>query len=117
MSSSATVSKIVPMPITPDTARRFYDAGAVLVDIRPQVARHQGSIPNAVLVEADEVGERFNPDSPRQLAGVDFQREIVVCSVSSRRAVPAAEQLRRLGYDRVYVLSGGFSDWQDAQAS
>ena len=44
-------------------------------------------------------------------SGVDPHREIVVCSVSARRAIPAAEQLRRLGYERVHYLAGGYSAW------
>jgi rhodanese-related sulfurtransferase len=34
-----------------------------------------------------------------------------VCSVSSRRAAPAAEQLGRLGYQRVHYLAGGYNAW------
>jgi rhodanese-related sulfurtransferase len=41
----------------------------------------------------------------------DRHREIVVCSVSARRAIPAAEQLSRLGYDRVHHLAGGYVAW------
>jgi rhodanese-related sulfurtransferase len=41
----------------------------------------------------------------------DRHREIVVCSVSARRAIPAAEQLSRLGYDRVHHLAGGYAAW------
>jgi len=82
------------------------------VDIRPQVARHQGSIPDAVAVDDGAVVERFNPESPRRISGIDRNREIVVCSVSSRRAIPTAEHLRRLGYRHVYYLVGGYAAWQ-----
>ena len=34
----------MPRPVSAATARRRHGAGALLVDIRPQVARHQGSI-------------------------------------------------------------------------
>jgi rhodanese-related sulfurtransferase len=41
----------------------------------------------------------------------DRHREIVVCSVSSRRAVPATGQLSRLGYDGGHYLVGGYGAW------
>jgi rhodanese-related sulfurtransferase len=41
----------------------------------------------------------------------DRHREIVVCSVSSRRAIPATGQLSGLGYDRRHYLAGGYGAW------
>jgi rhodanese-related sulfurtransferase len=73
----------------------------VLVDIRPQVARHQGSITGALLIDPAAIASQIT----------DREREIVVCSVSSRRAAPAAEQLGRLGYHRVHYLAGGYNAW------
>ena len=46
-------------------------------------------------------------------SGVDPDREIVVCSVSGRRAIPAAEQLSKQGYRYVHYLAGGYSAWHD----
>jgi rhodanese-related sulfurtransferase len=91
----------VPQPISAATARRRHGAGAVLVDIRPQVARHQGSITGALLIYPAAIADQIT----------DRQREIVVCSVSSRRAIRAAEQLSRKGFDRVHYLAGGYSAW------
>jgi rhodanese-related sulfurtransferase len=104
--------KPAPRPVSAATAHRRHDAGALLVDVRPQIARHQGSIPDAVLVDTGAIPTCFTEESPDRIAGVDHDREIVVCSVSSRRAIPAAERLARLGYHHVYYLDGGYLAWQ-----
>jgi rhodanese-related sulfurtransferase len=91
----------VPQPISAATARRRHGSGALLVDIRPQVARHQGSITGALIIDLAAIADQIT----------DRQREIVVCSVSSRRAIPAAEQLSQLGYDHVHYLAGGYGAW------
>ena len=91
----------MPQPISAATARRRHGAGAVLVDIRPQVARHQGSITGALLIDPATIADQIT----------DRHREIVLCSVSARRAIPAAEQLSRLGYARVHYLAGGYGAW------
>jgi rhodanese-related sulfurtransferase len=91
----------MPQPVSAATARRRHVAGAVLVDIRPQVARHQGSITGALLIDPAVIADQIT----------DRDREIVVCGVSSRRALPAAEQLSRLGYERVHYLAGGYAAW------
>ena len=92
----------MPQPISAATARRRHGAGALLVDIRPQVARHQGSITGALLIDPATIADGRITDR---------HREIVLCSVSARRAIPAAEQLSRLGYDRVHYLAGGYAAW------
>jgi rhodanese-related sulfurtransferase len=97
----------VAQPISAATARRRHDTGALLVDIRPQVARHQGSITGALLINPAAIADEIT----------DRHREIVLCSVSSRRAIPAAEQLSRLGYERVRYVAGGYAAWQHRTAT
>jgi acetyl-CoA acyltransferase len=70
----------VPQPISAATARRRHSAGALLVDIRPQVARHQGSIAGALLVDPAAIAEH--------ISGVDRHREIVVCKTPAAPSPP-----------------------------
>jgi rhodanese-related sulfurtransferase len=102
----------VPLPISAATAHRRQRAGALLVDIRPQIARHQGSITDALLVDDAAISEKFNPQSSQRIPGVHLDRDIVVCSINTRRALPAATHLMRLGYNHVYFLAGGYTAWQ-----
>ncbi|HZN82880.1 MAG TPA: rhodanese-like domain-containing protein [Mycobacterium sp.] len=101
MNNNRTAPLQVPQPISAATARRRHGSGALLVDIRPQVARHQGTITGALIIDPAAIADQIT----------DRRREIVVCSVSSQRAIPAAEQLSQLGYDRVHYLAGGYGAW------
>jgi rhodanese-related sulfurtransferase len=101
--NDATAPMPVPQAISANTARRRHLTGAALVDIRPQVARHQGSITGALLIDPSAIADEIT----------DRDREIVVCSVSTRRAIPTAERLSRLGYERVHYLAGGYSAWKE----
>jgi rhodanese-related sulfurtransferase len=65
----------MPLPISAATARSRHEAGALLLDIRPQVARHQGSITGAIVIDPAAITD-----------GVTGRhREIVVCSLSACR--------------------------------
>jgi rhodanese-related sulfurtransferase len=64
-------------------------------------ASEERSITGALLIDPAAIAEQIT----------DRHREIVVCSVAARRAIPAAEQLSRLGYDRVHYLAGGYAAW------
>ena len=110
--SVATHADSVPLPISAATAHRRQRAGALLVDIRPQIARHQGSITDALIIDADAVAEKFNPQAAQRIPGLHRDRDIVVCSINSQRALPVATRVMRLGYNHVYFLAGGYTAWQ-----
>jgi rhodanese-related sulfurtransferase len=90
-------------------------AGAVLVDIRPQALRAaEGEIPDALVVERNVLEWRFDPSSPDRLplTGVDVQ-VVVVCSEGYTSSL-AAHALRRLGVGRATDLAGGYRAWRAA---
>ena len=81
---------------------------AVIVDARPQVMRHQGSVPGAVVVEPSDVRTAFNNTASGRFPVIaDHNREIAVVSVRSQAPV-IAEQIADLGYTNVHYVDGGY---------
>ncbi|MBD0024104.1 sulfurtransferase [Gordonia pseudamarae] len=81
---------------------------AVIVDARPQVMRHQGSVPGAVVVEPGDVRAAFNHTPSGRFPVIsDHDREIAVVSVRSQ-APAIAEQIADLGYTNVRYVDGGY---------
>ncbi|MFW0790079.1 rhodanese-like domain-containing protein [Gordonia sp. CPCC 205333] len=77
----------------------------VVVDARPQVRRHQGSLPGAVVVDPGEVGRVFGGTST---GWVHHDSEIAVVSVPSEAPRIAAE-IADMGYRNVHYVDGGYS--------
>jgi rhodanese-related sulfurtransferase len=81
---------------------------AVVLDARPQVVRHQGSLPGAVVVEPTDVRERLAPTPSGTFPVIGHpDTEINVVSVSSQ-APRIAEQIADLGYTNVHYIDGGY---------
>lgn len=96
---------------------RCADREAVIVDARPQVMRHQGSVPGAVVVEPTDVRDRFTPTPSGTFPIIrDPNTEIAVVSVSSR-AEAIAEELTDLGYTNVHYVAGGYRALRGADRS
>lgn len=77
----------------------------VVVDARPQVRRHQGSLPGAMVVDPGDVGRVFGS---RSTGWVKHDAEIAVVSVPSEAPRIAAE-IADLGYRNVHYVDGGFT--------
>jgi rhodanese-related sulfurtransferase len=92
------------------------EAGAVLVDIRPEGQRAiEGSIPGSLVVERNVLEWRFDPASTARLpvaTGHDVQI-IVFCSEGYTSSLAAAS-LQDLGLWRATDISGGFHAWRAA---
>lgn len=99
-------------------AREAYDAvraGAVLVDIRPQINRDmEGGLPGAVVIDRNVLDWRLDPASDARLpiAGYDL-RVIVVCNEGYASSLAAAA-LQNLGIQRATDLVGGYRAWRAA---
>jgi len=102
--------------LDPVQAQAAIDAGAILVDTRPQAQRQaEGAVPGALLVERNVLEWRFDPRSPARLpeaAGYDAH-VIVMCSRGYASSLAAAS-LQDLGLRNATDLAGGFAAWADA---
>ncbi len=75
-----------------------------IVDVRTPDEFKVGHLRQSKNIPLDQLGARAGElDKSASL--------LVVCGVGTR-AARAAAQLRRAGFDNVYVLGGGFTEWQ-----
>ncbi len=81
---------------------------ALVLDIREQGEYSVGHIANARNIPASAIEKRIG-----ELAKFKNKPLVVACA-SGSRSHAASATLKKLGFDDVYVLSGGFSAWQQA---
>jgi rhodanese-related sulfurtransferase len=88
-------------------------AGALVVDIRPAEQRSRyGDLPDAVVVDRNELEWRLDPSSPHRLDLADDpdRRIVLVCHEGFGSSI-AAHTLQRLGLRNATDLVGGFQAW------
>lgn len=101
---------------TLETVRQRIEAGkAVLVDVREQAEWDEGHLEGAVLVPLSQLKERAeSTDYAAQLAELVKKDRIVYCHCrAGRRALTAADLLKKLGYD-VRPLKQGYQQLIEA---
>jgi rhodanese-related sulfurtransferase len=97
----------------PAQAWAAMQAGALLVDIRPQAQREaEGQVPGALVIERNVLEWRLDPASDARLpvAGSYDLRVIVMCSAGYTSSLAAAS-LQDLGLSAATDLAGGFRAW------
>jgi rhodanese-related sulfurtransferase len=90
------------------------DAGALVVDIRPEANRRdEGSLPGAIVIERNVLEWRLDPTSPDRIPEADRpdRRVVLVCNEGYASSLAAAA-LRDLGLPRATDLVGGYRQWK-----
>ena len=80
--------------------------GATWIDVREDDEWQEGHIPGAI-----HVGRGFL-ESRIETAAPDKTAPVVVYCAAGNRSVFATKTLQELGYEHVYSLAGGFTDWK-----
>ena len=81
---------------------------ALVVDLRPSADFDKGHIPGSKNVQMSQ----FDPEN-KQLAAARSLPVVLVCR-SGQTAGTAASRLRKAGFERVHILDGGITAWQQA---
>lgn len=88
-----------------DAAKILQTEQALLIDIREQLERQQGHIPDSLHIPRSVIEIRINALVP------DLQTPIILHCSGGIRSILAAENLQRMGYTHVKSLVGGSTAW------
>lgn len=97
-------------------AKEIYDAGGLLIDIRPAAQRAEfGEIPGALVVERNNLEWRLDPEGSHSLPeAADPDRPVVIVCQEGYASSLAAASLLSVGRTAVTDLDGGFVAWTRA---
>jgi rhodanese-related sulfurtransferase len=103
--------------VGPESLGREFDAGAIVVDIRPVESRDsEGAMPGAIVVDRNVLLWRLSPSSAHKTVDVEpGQRVIVFCNDGYASSIAACE-LREVGVAGATDLVGGYRGWKRFQA-
>ncbi len=100
--------------LSPHDAYAAQQAGAILVDIRPQASREaEGLLPDAVVIERTVLEWRLDPASDARLPLASYDCDVVIVCNEGYSSSLAAATLRDLGV-RATDLDGGYRAWKAA---
>ena len=100
--------------LTPGQAENHWQAGAVLVDIRPTAQREaHGGLPGALVIERNVLEWRFDPASDARLPIADYDLEVIVVCQEGYTSSLAAASLQDLGIHRATDVIGGYAAWRE----
>lgn len=91
--------------ITSDEVVDLLKKDAILLDVRSESEYDGGHIPNAILLNVNDVENKIKDVSS------DYDQAIIVYCRSGNRSATAAQTLIDMGYRNVYDL-GAISNWE-----
>ena len=98
--------------VLPDHLDEEMDAGALVIDIRPEADRRQfGELEGAVHIERNVLEWRLAPSSEDRSHDVEDRRVILFCNDGYASSLAAAA-LRDVGVSNAADLAGGFNAYK-----
>ena len=78
-----------------------------LIDVRTPEEVAEGAIPNASNIDF------YSDDFNTKISALDKKRPVFVYCKSGGRSGKTAKRLNKMGFNNVYDLKGGFSNWSE----
>ena len=85
---------------------------AIILDARPELFHRLGHIPSALSLPRDEFEEGYK--AIKEILEADKNRQLVIYCANDtcKDAELVCEALKKLGYTRILIYVGGWSEWQ-----
>lgn len=96
----------IPATVSPETATELLGEGARIIDVRSPAEFESVHIPGSYNVPLDLLSEH------REELTQSVDDPVILVCASGMRARQADEALRGAGYDRLSVLEGGITAWE-----
>ncbi|MGZ6903091.1 rhodanese-like domain-containing protein [Oryzihumus sp.] len=101
--------------LSANEAFQAQQAGAVLIDIRPEASREaEGRLPGAVVIDRTVLEWRLDPASGSRLPFASHDLHVVLVCNEGYSSSLAAATLQDLGIHRATDLDGGYRAWKAA---
>lgn len=86
-----------------------------LIDVRQELEHYRGFIPGSVNIPRGSL--EFNIEDPAFWDAVGLyepekNERIILYCLKGQRSTLAAESIKKLGYTNVYVIEGGYKNWE-----
>jgi rhodanese-related sulfurtransferase len=95
-------------------AKQARDRGEVdlILDVREAWEWERGHIAGAVHAPLDTLEQDADPTAGRPEITGKLRGRVVVNCASGQRSLLAADLLKKMGYQNVVSMAGGFNDWK-----
>jgi rhodanese-related sulfurtransferase len=101
--------------LDPHDAFAAVRAGALLVDIRPQINRRiEGEIPGALVIDRNVLEWRMDPGSEARIPQAAYDAWVVLFCNEGYASSLAATSLQDIGIGAATDMIGGFRSWRAA---
>ena len=82
------------------------DSGSIVLDVRTPVEFKNGHIAGAININI------FDTAFQKKVQKLDKEKNIYIYCQSGRRSTRALDFLKSVGYEQLYELNGGISEWE-----